>query len=119
MVVKRDQVRQVINVPNYLAQMASAEKSHRAAIEWHREQGHTVVEHTSADATIIVDEFPGPIPETVQGRTCVYEYAGFRYNIVETGRSITATPCPGQHPAANKEKHRRAAVELYREGRGK
>ena len=43
----------------------------------------------------------------------IYEYAGFLYRIDGTLRHMTATPMPGQHPAANKEKHRRAAVEQF------
>lgn len=43
----------------------------------------------------------------------IYEYAGFQFEIeTEHGRTI-ATPLPGQHPAAYKEKHARAAVEQY------
>lgn len=43
-----------------------------------------------------------------------YEYAGFLYNIViqEDGR-LVADPIPGQHSAASKDKHRRAALEQY------
>lgn len=41
-------------------------------------------------------------------------YAGFGYTITrgEDGR-LRATPKPGQHPAANKERHRRAAIDEY------
>lgn len=46
-----------------------------------------------------------------------HEYAGFRYRIVampcEDGLWLEAYPHPGQHPAASKAKHRRAAVETY------
>ena len=42
-----------------------------------------------------------------------YEYAGFRYTIDTSGEWPVATPLPGQHPAAAKEKHRRAAVECF------
>lgn len=43
-----------------------------------------------------------------------YEYAGFRFHIVyrENG-TLIMDPVPGQHPAAYKEKHRRAAAEQY------
>lgn len=42
-----------------------------------------------------------------------YEYAGFRYIIDLANGDPRATPCPGQHPAASKEKHRRAALECW------
>lgn len=42
-----------------------------------------------------------------------HEYAGFLYTIDGTLRNLTATPLPGQHPAAAKDKHRRAAVETF------
>jgi hypothetical protein len=44
----------------------------------------------------------------------IYEYAGFRYFLIfrENGQLIM-DPVPGQHPAAYKEKHRRAAAEQY------
>ena len=43
-----------------------------------------------------------------------YEYVGFRY-VIDHGPNgwLVATPEPGQHPAANKEKHRRNAVEQF------
>lgn len=46
-----------------------------------------------------------------------YEYAGFRYimTLDETCKAVSARPAEGQHPAARKEKHLRAAVELYNE----
>lgn len=47
-----------------------------------------------------------------------YEYAGFLYTIDGTLRRLTATPLPGQHPAANKERHRRAAVEQFVQDHG-
>ena len=47
-----------------------------------------------------------------------HEYAGFMYEINGTPSRLTATPEPGQHPAANKEKHRRAAVETVLEEHG-
>jgi len=39
-----------------------------------------------------------------------YEYAGFIYLV---GDNHEMMPLPGQHPAAGKEKHRRAAREAY------
>lgn len=43
-----------------------------------------------------------------------YEYVGFRYVIEAPDNThILATPLPGQHPAAAKDKHRRAAVECF------
>lgn len=46
----------------------------------------------------------------------IHEYAGFQYYMeFENGLAVRATPVPGQHPAVNKEKHRRAAVETYRQ----
>lgn len=51
-------------------------------------------------------------PDPVRGQI---EYAGFQYLIEEIDGRLTATPLPGQHHAAGKEKHRQAAVEQYRE----
>ena len=51
----------------------------------------------------------------MSGQEHKYEYAGFRYIITETAMGAVATPEPGQHPAANKDKHRRAAVECWRQ----
>ena len=42
-----------------------------------------------------------------------YEYAGFMYDITGEGSAVAAIPLPGQHPAANKEKHRMAAIECW------
>lgn len=43
-----------------------------------------------------------------------HEYAGFRYVIVhEDGEPVRAEPVEGQHPAAAKDKHRRAALETF------
>jgi hypothetical protein len=49
-----------------------------------------------------------------------YEYAGFRYTIDqrEGDGQLRAYPHEGQHPAANKEKHRRAAVECFIQDHG-
>lgn len=47
-----------------------------------------------------------------------YEYAGFTYTIDGTPARLTATPVPGQHRAAGKEKHRRAAVECFLKDNG-
>lgn len=44
-----------------------------------------------------------------------YEYAGFWYDITQQDGRWIAEACPGQHPAASKEKHRRAVVEVYLE----
>lgn len=45
------------------------------------------------------------------------EYAGFRYDITEDGDGgFTVTPLPGQHPAVNKDKHKRAALDEYLDG---
>jgi hypothetical protein len=45
-----------------------------------------------------------------------WEYAGFWYIIRrEPDGRLVAEPEPGQHPAAAKDKHRRAAVETYEE----
>jgi len=44
----------------------------------------------------------------------VQEYVGFQYEIVEKSPGHwVAVPLPGQHPAANKEKHRRQALQDY------
>lgn len=42
-----------------------------------------------------------------------YEYAGFYYTILHDGMLTCASPHVGQHPAAGKAKHIRAAVECY------
>ena len=43
----------------------------------------------------------------------IYEYAGFKYVIdYDQGRYI-AIPIQGQHRAANKEKHRKAAIGCF------
>lgn len=43
-----------------------------------------------------------------------YAYAGFQYEIIQLDNGkFSATPLPGQHPAAAKEKHRRAALENF------
>jgi hypothetical protein len=45
-----------------------------------------------------------------------WEYAGFWYVIQRAADgSVTAEPEPGQHRAAYKDKHRRAAIETYAE----
>lgn len=47
-----------------------------------------------------------------------WTYAGFRYDLYETDADVfTASPEPGQHPAAGKEKHIRAAIDDFREQR--
>lgn len=52
--------------------------------------------------------------------TPIYEYAGFRYTIEQRKGDdwLKAYPLPGQHPAANKDKHRRAAVEMFKQENG-
>lgn len=48
-----------------------------------------------------------------------YEYAGFRYVIGEVAPGEwRAVPEPDQHPAASKEKHRRAALDEWRAREG-
>lgn len=43
-----------------------------------------------------------------------YEYAGFRYEVKRyNGRAVAMHPQEGQHPAAAKDKHRRAALESF------
>jgi hypothetical protein len=42
------------------------------------------------------------------------EYAGFRYVVTDHGETQTIDPEPGQHVAANKEKHRQAALQEWR-----
>lgn len=44
-----------------------------------------------------------------------YEYAGFLYDIVldGDGDAVKAIVVPGQHPAAHKNVHREAAVEMF------
>lgn len=46
-------------------------------------------------------------------KSFTYEYAGFTYDIDRFVKS--ATPHRGQHPAATKEKHRRAALEMFKQ----
>lgn len=45
-------------------------------------------------------------------------YAGFRYQMVMglKGQAVMAVPMPGQHPAAAKGRHCRAAVEEFNKG---
>lgn len=47
-----------------------------------------------------------------------YEYAGFRYVIDGTPSRLVATPAPGQHKAAWKEKHRQAALSCFLQDHG-
>jgi len=43
-----------------------------------------------------------------------FEYAGFEYTLGEnTHGEPVMIPVPGQHPAASKDKHCRAALEEY------
>lgn len=42
-----------------------------------------------------------------------YEYAGFHYTIMHDGLLIQASPHSGQHPAAGKNKHIRAAIDGF------
>lgn len=42
-----------------------------------------------------------------------HEYAGFNYVIVRDGNELRATAVEGQHCAANKDKHRAAAVSTF------
>jgi transposase len=44
-----------------------------------------------------------------------YEYAGFKYEVTTEDGDVVMTPIPGQHHAAWKERHRRAAKECYLE----
>ena len=48
----------------------------------------------------------------------IYEYAGFRYTITTDGNHLRAAPLPGQHRAAAKDKHLRAAVECFMQDGG-
>lgn len=57
-------------------------------------------------------------PMERKGRTgmilpAIYEYEGFRYVINRTPSRLVATPAPGQHKAAWKDKHRRAALSCF------
>lgn len=45
-----------------------------------------------------------------------HEYAGFYYRIVKSQGLIQAVPFSGQHYAAWKDKHVRAAIEDYTQG---
>lgn len=43
-----------------------------------------------------------------------YEYAGFLYWVKrENGKAVAMIPHERQHPAAGKDKHRRAALESF------
>lgn len=42
-----------------------------------------------------------------------YEYAGFRYTVVPMYGTWSVIPHDDQHPAANKEKHKSAALEMF------
>ena len=45
------------------------------------------------------------------------EYAGFWYEITkDDSGNYVATPLPGQHYAANRDKHKRAVLEEYLDG---
>lgn len=48
---------------------------------------------------------------------CEIEYAGFYYTITLVDGFFYAEPKPGQHKAAGKDKHRRAAIEQFLEER--
>ncbi len=44
----------------------------------------------------------------------IYEYAGFHYDMeMKDGKAVWAHPQEGQHRAATKDRHRRAAVESF------
>lgn len=48
------------------------------------------------------------------GDRITHEYVGFHYDmLIENGVAVAAFPLIGQHKAAGKEKHRRAAIETY------
>lgn len=51
----------------------------------------------------------------------IYEYAGFRYTIYRdvNGKAVDMIPVAGQHVASRKEKHRRAALQMYLDDKGK
>lgn len=43
-----------------------------------------------------------------------YEYAGFRFNVtISEGDGVIMTALPGQHSAAYKDKHLRAAYNCF------
>ncbi len=42
-----------------------------------------------------------------------YEYAGFQYKVTQSGRVTLLAPVPGQHAAAGRDKHMRAALECW------
>lgn len=46
---------------------------------------------------------------------CVYEYAGFQYDVYKVGIGVELRPVPGQHQAAQKERHVRAARDQYKQ----
>ena len=52
---------------------------------------------------------------TAPVKAATHEHAGFLYDIVPEGDTRRAIPAPGQHPAAGKERHCRAALEGWLE----
>lgn len=68
---------------------------------------------------VILEGFGGPCILGAKLTTLCedYEYAGFRYRIdvdYDQGQYF-AFPLPNQHPAANKERHQKSAIECYLE----
>jgi hypothetical protein len=43
----------------------------------------------------------------------IYEYAGFKFQIVNRGDRLEMVPLPNQHHAAYRERHSRAALAEY------
>lgn len=60
--------------------------------------------------------YPSPLAldtEPFSEQVYLYEYAGFMYEVHQTFTGLKLRAFPGQHPAAAKEKHLRAAEEEY------
>jgi hypothetical protein len=43
----------------------------------------------------------------------VYEYAGFKFYVINRGNRLEMEPLPNQHHAAYRDRHRRAALDSY------
>ena len=53
--------------------------------------------------------------QTLAAALCAetYDYTGFRYTMVPMNGTWSVVPHYGQHSAANKDRHKRAALEQF------
>lgn len=58
-------------------------------------------------------QYSGSIMENRMRFIANIEYTGFQYEIKYDGVRFHTFALPGQHPAANKEKHRKAAFDCW------